>query len=170
MVQETDVFLRVLLETCQTHEKQAINMTNCLQYLTLDIVGHLALGRAERTQTRAKHRFLAKGLIVANYHNNVLMQCPVLAKSLVVLLLHCFTARKQQKNMTTLQLALDKRRRQGVHAKHDLLSAVSGQREKNNGQEVKVEELASEVAMLYVAGEPHRFAVVYFLTCERVDD
>jgi hypothetical protein len=150
---EVNTFLGLILSACWRSEESPLNMTDYFKYLTLDIVGQLAFGHANRTQTRPKGRFLAKGLMISNYHNNVLMQFPFLAQTWLVYLMHRLTARHQQKNLTSLQRMIEKRTKQGIDAKHDLYRAVRKQMEAEGAEDVQLAELWSEAAMLYVAGQ-----------------
>ncbi|RYO94795.1 hypothetical protein DL764_007773 [Monosporascus ibericus] len=91
-------------------------MTHQLKYLTLDITGRLAFGHAIKAQTAPKNRFLSKGIAVADYHFNVLMQLPFLARPWIVYLTHRLTTRQQWKNMNSLQKVIQRPKVQGKDA------------------------------------------------------
>lgn len=56
MIAQIDVFLRLLLKSCQNDE--VIDMTERTKHLATDVIGHLAFGYAFNTQNEDRHRFL----------------------------------------------------------------------------------------------------------------
>ncbi|KAI1378052.1 cytochrome P450 [Hypoxylon crocopeplum] len=152
IIKEIGIFLGLILKACQTPGTLLLDMTDQFHHLTLDIVGQLAFGHANNTQTKPKGRFLVKGLMVANYHNNVLMQFPYLAQSWLVSLMHRLTARRQQKNLDSLRKIINRRISQGMEAKYDLYHVVTKHVGIEDAKDVKLSELWSEAAMFYVAG------------------
>ncbi|XXH01379.1 hypothetical protein Hte_007739 [Hypoxylon texense] len=152
IVKEINILLRVILASCQAPGKQHLDMTNQFHYLTLDIIGQLAFGYENRTQTRPRNRILLKGMMVANYHINLLMQFPSLAQPWLVALMHFFTARQQRKNLDSLRKVIKKRTDQGIEAKYDLYHVVTKQVEIEDSKDIKMSELWSEAAFFYSAG------------------
>ena len=150
---EIYVFLGQIASSCGSTDVHTMNLAEPLKYLTLDIVGHLALGQTLASQTRPKNRFLSKGIAISNYHNNLLMQFPFLAQSWLVALMHFLTARQQQRNLKTLEKAIRKRKSQEENNIFDLYDAVTTHMEAKDGEQAQLSELSTEVAMLYVAGQ-----------------
>ncbi|KAI0186515.1 cytochrome P450 [Astrocystis sublimbata] len=152
LLREIDVLLGVILTSCQDLGKPPLDMTDKFQFLTLDIIGQLIFGLPHRIQTRTKNRFLAFGLAIINYHNNVLIQFPFLSKSLLVSLMHLFTARSQQKNLDSIQKTIRWRIRQPLNAAYDMYYAVTKKMGPGLFDTGQPNTIWSEAAMLYSAG------------------
>lgn len=150
---EVDVLLGLILSSCLARESQPAEVGNHFKYLALDIVGQLAFGVALQAQTRAKNRFLALGITVSNYHNNLLMQFPFLAQPWLIRLMHIFTARQQQKNLVSLNKVIQRRKDKGVDAHYDLYHAVMKQMAAEGNEDIQLSELWAEASMFYVAGK-----------------
>ncbi|KAI1653502.1 cytochrome P450 [Daldinia decipiens] len=150
IIREIDIFLGVVLSSYQG--SQLLNMTDKFNYLMLDIIGQLAFGYANRTQTVPKNRFLSKGITVANYHINILLQYPYLAQSWLVSLIRHVTAYQQERNLDSLRKLIKKRKMQGVDAHYDLYHFVTRQMGTEDTENVELSELWSEAALFYVAG------------------
>ncbi|KAI0859322.1 cytochrome P450 [Xylaria cubensis] len=152
LLREIDVLLGIILLSCQTPSNPPLDMTDKFQYLTLDIVGQLVFGLPHNIQTRKKNRFLATGLAVINYHNNVLMQFPFLSKSWLLSLMHLFTAHQQQRNLDALRKTVRRRTSQPLDAAYDMYYAVANHMDTTSVQNVESSPIWSEAAMLYSAG------------------
>ncbi|RYP80036.1 hypothetical protein DL770_006395 [Monosporascus sp. CRB-9-2] len=152
ILREIDIFLGEILSSCRAPGVRLVDMTHQLKYLTLDIIGRLAFGHAIKAQTAPKNRFLSKGIVVANYHFNVLMQFPFLAQPWIVYLLHRLTARQQQKNMDSLRKIIQRRKVQGKAAEYDLYHVLTKDADTEDGKDVQLGELWTEALMFYVAG------------------
>lgn len=150
MRREVDVFLSLLLSSCQA--EKPVNMTGRLKRLGLDIVGQLAFGQPHKTQTDKRYRFLLGGILAANYHNNVMMQCPSLAQPWILWPLKLLTLRQQQKGVAKLGKLIQQRLNQDKHAQHDLYSIATKQIETQDIDEAFLKEIWAEAVFFYAAG------------------
>ncbi|OTB05051.1 hypothetical protein M426DRAFT_57542 [Hypoxylon sp. CI-4A] len=152
MIREIDTLLKVILSACRAPRIQYLDMSRQFNYLSLDIIGQLSFGYANNTLTRPKNRFLTKGIMMNNYHYNVFMQFPSLAKSWLVSLMHRLMARQEQRNLESLKKAIRRRTSQGLDAKYDLYHVVTKQANPADDEDIEQSDMWSEAALFYVAG------------------
>lgn len=182
MVGQIDIFLRKILastegsclppvvkkETLVATASKPVNMTSALQYMTIDVVGLLAYGRALNTQTDPENRFFADGLASGNYVQNMRMQYPLL-RTLGIFELVPLLLKSVHKNIQRYHLFIEsllrERLAQPPDAHPDLYSTVVSEGKGRTamdtvgyGGDIRLSELWAESVFFLPAGEFLRYS------------
>jgi cytochrome P450 len=153
LLREIDIFLNIILSSCKESGAPPLDMTDKFQYLTLDIIGHMAFGLPHNTQTKRKNRFVSRGLKAINYYLNVLLQFPSLAQSWLVYLLQLLTARQKQRNIASLKRTIKRRTSLPQDAAYDLYYVATKQMGANLPPDPELMAIWPEATVLCVAGQ-----------------
>jgi cytochrome P450 len=145
LIHQIDIFLQKLLVSGST----PINFTNRAQWLSMDIAGQLGFGFPLELQTREEHRFITKGLTVANWRINAYMNFPFLSKLGFDFLFLRSQLRAQWRSTITKMITT--RISQGKQAKPDFYTFVTEKLD-NSSEQLQNSELFSESLFFMSAG------------------
>ena len=80
ILHQVDIYLAELFKSSQGPKPRAINMTDRLKHLSLDIVCLLVFGRSLDVQTDPEFRFVKDEIVAENYFRNLKLQFPLLVQ------------------------------------------------------------------------------------------
>ncbi|KAI1340366.1 cytochrome P450 [Xylariaceae sp. FL0016] len=148
MHDQIDVFLKLILASSQ--EGDAVNMSDRVKRLTMDVIGLLAFGYNMKTQTEERYRTLHDGIAASNAHNNILMQWPRLQSRVIAYPLHYLTWFAQKQAFALIENMMRTRMAEGKDARRDLYAQVIEQMGTN--PEFRQSDIWSESLFLIPAG------------------
>lgn len=154
IIQQTNVFLKIIYESSRGPATGAINVTPPCKYLGFDIVSLLAFGQPLNTLTTSKNRFIAGGIAVGNFFQNVRMQYPRLAQLRLTEALNLFAnvRKARARNRALVEKLITDRLAEGVDARHDLYSIVAGSIDTKGNGNIRHSEFWAESLFFLPAG------------------
>ncbi|KAI0914297.1 cytochrome P450 [Ustulina deusta] len=148
MMDQIDVFLEGLFSACQK-PATPVNMTEKLEYLTMDIMGQFVFGYPLNLQTDVTYRFMTD--TTANFFLNIALQLPFLSKARISNLRRLRTLLRGKGYRHVLQKMIRNRLAEGQDAKHNLLFMTDTLRVSDD-DETFIEEIRSEATFFLSAG------------------
>ncbi|KAI1762950.1 cytochrome P450 [Hypoxylon sp. FL1150] len=152
MVEQIDLFIQTIRQSCEGDNTYALDMTDKCKYLGMDIVGLLAFGYHLRLQTEENNRFIIDTLKITNYGLNLCMQQPLLARLHLEVLLFLRAAIKGKSYLRTIEKMIRERVSQEKHAHHDFFSYVANRMKTSTGNNVWGSEIWTEAIFFLSAG------------------
>ncbi|KAH7313899.1 cytochrome P450 [Stachybotrys elegans] len=152
MMQQIDIFLERLLQSCKDGPSQVVDMTPCCQRLGVDIVGHLAFGYALNTQAETTHRFIPEAMNGLSARLNLLMTWPSLRK--LDGGVQWLFKKRVERFRGVLRHMIDTRMAMPRNAKHDLYFFAAGDGSTNTEEEddLRNTQIWAEGGIFFTAG------------------
>ncbi|KAK7976912.1 hypothetical protein PG989_015375 [Apiospora arundinis] len=120
MIDQIDIFIKQLAESCRNPDHGPVNMTKQAKYLAIDMMGHFLFGYPLKLQTESTHRVMASSK--ANFFFNVGAQLPFLVDVGVLRAVQYLWSRMSSKNyIQALDKIITNRLSQGPKVKEELL-------------------------------------------------
>ncbi|KAI1305647.1 cytochrome P450 [Xylaria venustula] len=148
MVDQIDVFLQGLSSACR-QSPTPVNMTERLDYLTMDIMGQFVFGYPLNLQTNMTYRFMTD--TTANFFLNVALQLPFLSKVRLSNFRRLRALIRGKSYRHILQKMIRNRLAEGQDVKHNLLFMTDTLRVSDD-EETFIEEIRSEATFFLSAG------------------
>ncbi|KAI1425931.1 cytochrome P450 [Xylaria sp. FL1777] len=148
MMDQIDVFLEGLFSACQ-QPATPVDMTERLDYLTMDIMGQFVFGYPLNLQKNVTYRFMTD--TTANFFLNVALQLPFLSKARIFNFRRFRALLRGKSYRQVLQKMIRNRLAEGQDAKHNLLFMTDTLRVSDD-DETFIEEIRSEATFFLSAG------------------
>jgi cytochrome P450 len=129
-----------------------VNMTDRCKRLGVDIVGELALGHQLNTQRDPSDRTLSKGIESGNWHNNILLQWPILKKLYLSIFLDLAIFRAIRPYLQLLRAMIRSRLKEGQRTNRDLYSIIAEAYGTGVGGNTIPIDIWAEMVVLFPAG------------------
>ena len=153
--EQVDIFIRQL---ALGQDRQPIDMKERVNHLILDIISLLSFGFPLQTQTNEEYRFLTDSMVESNHRMNVYMQIPVIPRYRLQNHINRIWSRSREKFLRFLDLMIQSRMSEDVHAKYDVYSFLADTLKTDEGKNFRAHDLWMEALLFIIAGlEPCSF-------------
>ncbi|KAI1124037.1 cytochrome P450 [Nemania abortiva] len=148
MLGQIDIFLRRLLKSAKLGEP--VNLSDCCQRLSVDIVGLLAFGYELKLLTEDTYQIIPGSMAFVNGRINLYLQFPEI--SFIEPWIKKFETKERQKFIGVVQKMIRSRLAKGTHAQRDLYSFVHGSIEGDSKQLMGTDLWADSMFFLTAGG------------------
>ncbi|KAI1405615.1 cytochrome P450 [Hypoxylon fuscum] len=154
MMEQVDIYVTLLRESCQGPDPKPINMTDRTTFLACDIIAMLAFGYPMKLQTDPENRFIVEGMLSANYIASYRMQCYRLHQARFFDIKQFLDTPKLKRYWSLMVKIIMTRTAEDDNVRHDLFSVVadSNKQAVDPGDGIRAGEVWSEAVSFFPAG------------------